>query len=75
MLVRSDGSFVSLPIVVSGVQYPPNIEALWSDDELAAIGLRRVLPDSAVAADEKSQGKFIGAARAALRAMGIIRRD
>jgi hypothetical protein len=75
MLVRSDGSSVSLPIVIGGVQYPPNIEALWNDDELAAIGLRRVLPGAAVAAAEKSQGKFIGAARAAMRAMGIIRRS
>lgn len=44
MLVDAQGSVVASPIVIGDIQYPPNIEALWSDAELAAIGLRRLAP-------------------------------
>lgn len=29
---------------INGVRYPLNIETLWSDDDLASIGLARFVP-------------------------------
>jgi len=49
MLVNQSLEPVAPPFVsgegADQVQHPPNIEALWSDEELAAIGLFRVVDD------------------------------
>jgi hypothetical protein len=39
MLTDKYGNVVKLPVTIGGVQYAPNIEALWSVAELSAIGL------------------------------------
>lgn len=45
-LTEAGWSEVSFPLVIDGVQHPPNIIALWSEAELAAIGIRRVAEQS-----------------------------
>lgn len=41
----SNGLIAPRPFIgPGGVQLPPNIEALWSDEELAAVGLERFVP-------------------------------
>lgn len=41
MLIDHLGARVSAPFIIDGVRHPESIERLWSDAELAAIGLRR----------------------------------
>lgn len=43
MLKNKDGQAVTPPYVFKGIRHPDNIEQLWSDEELAAIGLTREL--------------------------------
>ena len=45
MLVTSDGKVQTPPFNINDIQYPPNIEQLYSDAELNAIGLYRVKDD------------------------------
>lgn len=59
-LQDANGNIVSPPIVIKGFQYSANIEQIWTDQQLAAIGLVRVAapPDNPVPPNIISDRQF-----------------
>lgn len=44
MLINAQGVRVNPPFLIGGIRHPDNIESVWNDAQLAAIGLSRSTP-------------------------------
>lgn len=72
MLINKQGVVVQPPFMFNGIQYPPNIEDVWTADELRTLGLVKQEPIAAPAPTPPLTEVPLWAARAVLKHAGLF---